>query len=317
MAHDHYEPKLPLKYLAVVAYPASRRPQVDEAFGAIIAANGGQELDAEAAEHEWEQRFAPMRLKRIGPSIVPTEVVVPLKEMPAVLGEIDRKLDQPFILEGMVGKGDKVVLLGFIPHDERTLAFNLAFALSLSVIKIAKQHGGAAYSTGLYFRREAESVLGTEKLAALRSYKSEVDPNGLMNPGKVLGFGMVDVLMGTATAFESIVRPMANAAKPPTGPGDLTQGHQRHSRRRGVHGLRVRPLRLLRSDVRAVFRTRLGVAVAARQVRLHPRGARGSRAVGPQGDRHAFSCARPARSATRAASCSFPSSTTGWRCAAS
>ena len=75
----------------------------------------------QSAEHEWEQRFAPMRLKRIGPSIVPTEVVVPLAEMPAVLGEIDVKIKQPFILEGMVGKGDKVVLLGFIPHDERSL----------------------------------------------------------------------------------------------------------------------------------------------------------------------------------------------------
>ena len=108
-----------------------------------------------------------MRLKRIGPSIVPTEVVVPLAEMPAVLGEIDDKIKQPFILEGMVGKGDKVVLLGFIPHDERSFDFNLAFALSLSVIKIAKAHGGAAYSTGLYFRREADSVLGAERVAAL------------------------------------------------------------------------------------------------------------------------------------------------------
>ena len=187
MAHDHYEPKLPLKYLAVVAYPASRRSQIDEALQAILTESGGQELDALAAEHEWEQRFAPMRLKRIGPSIVPTEVIVPLAEMPAVLGEIDDKLDQPFVLEGMVGKGDKVVLLGFIPHDERSLAFNLAFALSLSVIKIAKQHGGAAYSTGLYFRREAESVLGADKLAALRSYKAVTDPAGFMNPGKVLG----------------------------------------------------------------------------------------------------------------------------------
>lgn len=223
MAHDHYEPELPLKYLAVVAYPASRRPEVDAALSAIVSASGGQELDALAAEHEWEQRFAPMRLKRIGPSIVPTEVVVPLSELPAVLGEIDRKIDQPFVLEGMVGKGDKVVLLGFIPHDERTLAFNLAFALSLSVIKIAKQHGGSAYSTGLYFRREAESVLGAAKVAALRQYKSRVDPSGFMNPGKVLGWGLVDVLMGTAAAFEPIVRPMANAAKPPSGPGDLSR----------------------------------------------------------------------------------------------
>ena len=109
-----------------------------------------------------------MRLKRIGPSIVPTEVVVPLAELPAVLGEIDAKIKQPFILEGMVGKGDKVVLLGFIPHDERSFNFNLAFALSLSVIKIAKAHGGAAYSTGLYFRREADSVLGAEQRRGAR-----------------------------------------------------------------------------------------------------------------------------------------------------
>jgi Fe-S oxidoreductase/FAD/FMN-containing dehydrogenase len=223
-AHEHYEPRLPEEYLAVIAYPASRRGAIDERLAAIVEEVGGVELEAEAAEHEWEQRFAPMRLKRVGPSIVPTEVIVPLSEMPAVLGEIDVKIKQPFILEGMVGKGDKVVLLGFIPHDERAFTFNLAFALSLSVIKIAKAHGGAAYSTGLYFRREAPSVLGRERLEALRAFKAKADPAGIMNPGKVYGSGgMLDLVMGTASTFESIVRPLANAAKPPSEPGDLSK----------------------------------------------------------------------------------------------
>lgn len=223
-AHAHDEPQIPEAYLAVVAYPESRRGAIDANLAGIIESQGATELDAEAAEHEWEQRFAPMRLKRIGPSIVPTEVIVPLAEMPAVLAEIDAKLDQPFVLEGMVGKGDQVVLLGFIPHDERSFNFNLAFALSLSVIKIAKAHGGAAYSTGLYFRREAPAVLGDARLAALKAYKASVDPKGILNPGKVHGSGgMLDLLMGTAAAFEPIVRPIANAAKPPAGPGDLSK----------------------------------------------------------------------------------------------
>jgi len=222
-AHEHFTPVIPEAYLAVVAYPESRRGAIDAALDAIVSSAGGTELDAEAAEHEWEQRFAPMRLKRVGPSIVPTEVVVPLSEMPAVLGEIGDKIDQPFILEGMVGKGDQVVLLGFIPHDERSFAFNLAFALSLSVIKIAKAHGGSAYSTGLYFRREADSVLGSKRMADLRAFKAKVDPKGILNPGKVMGTGgMLDLLMGGASAFEGIVRPIANAAKPPSGPGDLS-----------------------------------------------------------------------------------------------
>jgi Fe-S oxidoreductase/FAD/FMN-containing dehydrogenase len=223
MTHEHSEPVLPEAYLAVIAYPASRASAIEAPLAEIAAKHGSTDLGPEAAEHEWEQRTAPMRLKRMGPSIVPTEVIVPLAEMSTVLGEIDRKIKQPFILEGMVGKGDKVVLLGFIPHDERSLAFNLAFALSLSVIKIAKAHGGAAYSTGLYFRREAESVLGAERVQALKAYKAKVDPKGLLNPGKVLGSGLIDLIMGAAGAMEPIVRPIANAAKPSAGPGDLTK----------------------------------------------------------------------------------------------
>jgi Fe-S oxidoreductase/FAD/FMN-containing dehydrogenase len=223
-AHEHYEPKLPEAFLAVIAYPVSRRGAIDVALSAIIDAAGGTELEAEAAEHEWEQRFAPMRLKRIGPSIVPTEVVVPLDELAAVLGEIDEKISQPFVLEGMAGKGDRVVLLGFIPHDERSFGFNLAFALSLSVIKIAKAHGGSAYSTGLYFRREAPTVLGKARLERLKAFKATVDPKSVMNPGKVTGSGgLLDLIMGSASALETLVRPIANAAKPPESPGDLSR----------------------------------------------------------------------------------------------
>lgn len=214
-AHPHLDPKLPEAYLAVVAYPASREDTVGRELTAIVADHGGAELSPEAADHEWEQRFAPMRLKRVGPSIIPTEVVVPLKELSSVLAEIDAKIRQPFVLEGMVGKGDKVVLLGFIPHDARTFAFNAAFALSLSVIRIAKRHGGSAYSTGLYFRREADSVLGAGRVRALERFKREVDPRGVMNPNKVLGRGFIDTLMGTAASLEPVIRPVANAMKPP------------------------------------------------------------------------------------------------------
>ncbi|MCE5202707.1 MAG: FAD-binding oxidoreductase [Actinomycetia bacterium] len=217
MAHEGFEPDIPLAYIAVIAYPQSRRDEVDSALEAIVSDSGGTELDAETAEHEWEQRFAPMRLKRIGPSIVPTEVIVPLDELAEVLAEIDKKVTQPFVLEGMVARGGHVILLGFIPHDERSLAFNLAFALALVVIKIAKRHKGGAYSSGLYFRQEAKSLLGEEKYRALEEHKRAKDPKNIMNPEKVLGTGAINALMKIAMAFEPIVRPVANAARPPKG----------------------------------------------------------------------------------------------------
>ena len=215
MAHEHYEPVLPEEFLVVIAYPASRHEAIDAPLRAILEAAGGTELDAEAAEHEWELRFAPMRLKRVGPSIVPTEVVVPLDQLGEVLGKIDSRVKQPFVLEGMLGKGDKVVLLGFIPHDERSLAFNIAFALSLVVIKIANEHRGGAYSTGLYFRQEGKKVLGQAKISALEAFKRAKDPGDLLNPKKVLGTSVLNGFMKLALAFEPVVRPIANLATPP------------------------------------------------------------------------------------------------------
>lgn len=212
---------LPESYLVVIAYPRSRAPIVEERLSTLVLQHGGVFLSDEQAVHEWEERTNPMRLKRIGPSIIPTEVIVPLDGLTEVLTEIDERIDQPFVLEGMMSKGGEVVLLGYIPHDERSFTFNLAFALSLSVMSIANAHGGSCYSTGLYFRHEASRLLGEEKCDRLRSFKRAEDPDGLMNPGKTLILegergGMLTWLMKTAMRLERLIRPIANAAKPGT-----------------------------------------------------------------------------------------------------
>ncbi|NMD72663.1 FAD-binding oxidoreductase [Bacillus sp. DNRA2] len=209
------EPELPETFTLMVAYPVSRHDLIDADLKDITAKHDGYELPAPAAEHEWSERFRPMRFKRIGPSMIPTEVVVPLKNLAKVLSEIETKIKHPFVLEGMVAKGDKVILQGFIPHDERTFAFNMAFALSLSVIEIAKKHGGSAYATGLYFRREAKTVLGNDRYEKVQTYKANIDPKGLFNPNKVIGSGMIDKIMGTASSLEALIRPFANAATAP------------------------------------------------------------------------------------------------------
>ncbi len=216
-AHPHYTPPLPEAFVLMIAYPTSRHRLIDQPLLSLLESVHAQILPSEAAEHEWDLRFAPMRLKRIGPSMIPTEVIVPLSSLSDVLNEIDEKIKQPFILEGMVGKDNKVTLLGFIPHDERTFAYNLAFALSLSVISIAKKHGGTAYSTGLYFKSEAKNVFGQERYGLLKEYKEKNDPHHLLNPHKILGNDLLHAVMLLATKFEPIIRPFANRATTKTG----------------------------------------------------------------------------------------------------
>ncbi|MCL2339718.1 MAG: FAD-binding oxidoreductase [Actinomycetia bacterium] len=234
---------LPREYLVMIVFPERRSPEVDAPLNEIIQEAGGHLLPAKAAEREWAGHTAPMRLKRLGPSIVPTEVMVPLASLADVLATIDQRVHQPFILEGMLAANGQVTLLGFIPHDERSLKFNLAFALALTVIRIAREHGGSAYSTGLYFRREAASILGAERLERLRNYKQQVDPFRLLNPGKVFpqpgGGRLLDTLMATASAMEPLIRPLANAAKVdlPNEEGSANSERQRIAAMAPQHGI--------------------------------------------------------------------------------
>ncbi len=211
---EEHGPKLPEEYLATFVFPASRAGEVREKLEAIIAKHGSL-LPAELAHHEWEERFSIMHVKRLGPSLIPSEVVLPLENLEQALTDIETGVKQPLVIEGMIAGGEKpqVVLLGFIHHDERNLLYNVAFALALSTIEKAKKYGGRAYASGLYFVHEAENILGAQRVRRLREFKGEVDPQKIMNPGKILDRSLMSTFMGIAGNFEPLIRMAGNMAK--------------------------------------------------------------------------------------------------------
>ncbi len=213
----HEWPKLPENgFIATFVYDAADRAVVVDGLRRIAEGTGGQRLPAAIARHEWEERFKPMRLKRLGPSIVPAEVVVPAPELAAALDDLGRAISTPMAIEGMSVRGRDVVLLGFIPHDERSFGFNFGYGFALTAIAVAERHGGRAYSTGRYFKSKAEKILGKEKVRTLRAYRAQVDPDGVLNPGKVtFGNGLIGDAIGTAARFEPLVRGFANALGKP------------------------------------------------------------------------------------------------------
>jgi FAD/FMN-containing dehydrogenase len=179
--HEH-RPTVPQGYIAILAAPESRRAAIDAQLPSLATASGGQMLDAELVQHEWDERFDLMHVKRLGPSIAPAEVLAPLSNLGAVLKEIEARVSLPMVMEGMVSGNGEVTILGFILHDERKFTFNFAFGLALTVLRIAKENGGRAYSTGLYFANEAKNVLGAERLKRLGDFKTKVDPKGAVQP---------------------------------------------------------------------------------------------------------------------------------------
>jgi Fe-S oxidoreductase len=205
-----------------LAFRAKDREAVVGRLSELMRPCEAEILSDRIAQHEWNHRFKLMVVKRLGPSLVPAEVVVPLSALGEVMTEIERKVHQPVVKEGVViqeGRSGEpeVVILGFIPSDQRTFSYNFVFSLVLTIMKIAEEHGGRPYATGLYFASKAKEILGEERARRLKAAKAQRDPKGILNPGKVLGGGLVGRALGLAKPLEPLIRPLGNRVIPEIG----------------------------------------------------------------------------------------------------
>ena len=213
---------LPAAYIITLTFRAKDRQAVMDGLPELLKPCQAEILSDRIAQHEWKQRFKLMVVKRLGPSLVPAEVVIPLSALGNVMSEIEQKVAQPIVKEGVVIRESsngqpEVVILGFIPSDQRDFNYNFVFGLTMSIIKIAEKYGGRAYATGLYFTRKAPQVLGEDRVRRLKAYKTRVDPRNIMNPGKVLGSGLVGAFISLARPFEPLIRPFGNRVIPKIG----------------------------------------------------------------------------------------------------
>lgn len=227
--------ELPEEYVLTAAVRKDDYNAVLGPLSRILARHGGEYLGPGLARHEWENRFRVMMIKRLGPSLVPVEFVAPVDRCDAIFDEIEKKIRPGLAQEcvllparpGTNGASSKpelasskpeLVVLGFIPADQRKFSYNFQFGLSLAVLAIAEKHGGRAYSTGLYFSGRAARVLqgGAARLQALRELKAQLDPKALFNPDKVLG-SFAGRLVALAARFAGLLRFFGNRVKPLTG----------------------------------------------------------------------------------------------------
>jgi len=206
---------LPASYIAIMTCKANVAVQVRKVLPGLLKPCQGEILSDRIAQHEWKNRFKIMVVKRLGPSLVPAEVVIPLSSLGATMEEIENTVHQPVVKEGVIikdGAGGKpeVVILGFIPSDQRKFSYNFVFSLSLTIMKIAVKYGGRPYATGLYYTGKAASILGKDRLDKIKKFKSTIDHRKVLNPGKVYGGKLIGVLLNIATFFEPAIRPFGN-----------------------------------------------------------------------------------------------------------
>jgi D-lactate dehydrogenase (cytochrome) len=190
------EPVAPTLFLEFHGSEASMADQV-ESVAELAEANGGGDFRWSTRVEErsalWKARhdayFASLAL-RPGSRAVTTDVCVPVSELAASIEEAvadAASLPFPAPMLGHVGDGNFHCALLVDPDSPAELEQAKAFATRLGERAIA--HGGTCtgeHGVGLGKRGLLLAQYGPEGVALMRTLKQALDPDGLLNPGKVL-----------------------------------------------------------------------------------------------------------------------------------
>lgn len=186
---------------AIAARDATPRPDgtipVVEQLETILAElyEDGLVLDAVVAQNEaqraemWARREAVAEVARTQSAVIDHDIAVPLDKMQTLVDTIDaraRELDPDITILSVAHLGDGNLHFNGMPSSDDP---EIHKAIYRAVEDTALALGGsfsAEHGIGLMKRSSMARGKSPEALAAMRAIKAALDPNGILNPGKLL-----------------------------------------------------------------------------------------------------------------------------------
>uniref|UniRef100_A0A7C4GJ56 FAD-binding oxidoreductase n=1 Tax=candidate division WOR-3 bacterium TaxID=2052148 RepID=A0A7C4GJ56_UNCW3 len=137
------------------------------------------------------RRSLAKTLKQVYSEVFAEDIVVPLAELPATvdfIAELERRFGLPIVPFGHIGDGNIHVDVCRDTPDRGNWQHSCA-ALIDELVDFVLQRGGqitAEHGIGSTRRGLMKKALGTAELETMRRLKTALDPDNLLNPGKIL-----------------------------------------------------------------------------------------------------------------------------------
>ncbi len=148
-------------------------------------------MDGLARDRLWAARRAlSPALRTLAPGKINEDVVVPVSRIPelvAAMEDLSTQVDLPIVVFGHAGNGNLHVNILYHPDDpqQNRRAHEALPQLFEQVLALGGSLSGE-HGIGLAKRDFMTRALAAPTLAAMRSLKAALDPDGILNPGKVL-----------------------------------------------------------------------------------------------------------------------------------
>jgi ferredoxin len=148
---------------------------------------GIEEAPDYVASYLWNERLFGAKTKRLGPSILTSETIIPIQKTAAFI-EKAKKMGTAFGVEVCIDSYilDENHALVMTPYlcDSRKFKYYLNMALVPMLTQTALNAGAEPYGLGIWNASFINHLYTKGKQQELRAYKAKVDPNNIMNPGK-------------------------------------------------------------------------------------------------------------------------------------
>lgn len=163
-------------------------PEDDEKFLKVIAQTGNpEEAPRYVASYLWNERLFGMKAKRLGPTILASESIIPITAAADFIAKA-KKLGANFGVEifidsYIIDENMALIMANFL-CDSRKKRYYIALPLQQMLTQTAVSMGAEPYGLGIWNGAFINHLYRAEKKRDLLAFKAKVDPNNIMNPGK-------------------------------------------------------------------------------------------------------------------------------------
>ena len=188
----------------------------EKVIDAIVEKYGGKKTDPKIAEHEWDERCYEFRARKVGIGSIPAEVVVPNVNWSDFVDECydgfgKMKMSGGGII-GIIADRSTAMFMPYYFMDTETPLGMVAFAYNYYLGDRAAKYGGRSLGLGVFFASNLDIIRDAGSAELMRTIKTSVDPNDIINPGHVVcgktrfGVNLNDKIMGVASKMMQLAK---------------------------------------------------------------------------------------------------------------
>jgi len=160
----------------------------DGKFIKFVEQTGGlEEAPSYVASYLWNERLFGMKTKRLGPTILASECIIPLTSAAEFIAKA-KKLGTHFGVEVFVDSylldSKKALVMTNFLCDSRKGKYFINLPLTMMFTRTAVSLGAEPYGLGIWNAPFIDALYNGAKKRQLVAFKTKVDPNDIMNPGK-------------------------------------------------------------------------------------------------------------------------------------